>query len=251
MPKPIKEVLMPDEARRLEEIQSDMEDPHRGAILEIPLHIECDVDGSSVKAVTYESPTNPYEYMCYLGKERPRKPTDQELYERRARHLVHGSERSHILVHELKIRTEHIIRHKWFLSEIEKDDVGFILASACWLKQFSEEFYAKSEEDYRKHGKDFEWTGMERAVVIAAPNTKGEKAHYVLVRKSDLMYESNIAQYAGGVARPNSDINKTAGIAREKLTEIYQTEHFCLLNDPKPFEYRRGGVQSLNPPAPQ
>jgi len=250
MPKPIRDILMPDEARRLEEIQSDMGDPHLGAILENVLHIECGVDESSVKVVTYESPTNPYEYIRYIGREQRRKPTDEELYERRAQHLVHGSERKHIIMHELKIRTEHIIRHKWFLSEIEKYDVGLILASACWLKQFSEEFYAKSEEDYGKHGKDFEWSGMERAVVIAAPNKKGEKAHYVLVRNSDLMYEANIAQYAGGVARPNSDINKTAGIAREKLTEIYQTEHFCLLNDPKPFEYPRGDVQSLNPPAP-
>jgi len=229
MPKPVQELLTPDEVNRLEKIQNDMRDPHLGAVLENVLHIECGIDGSNVKVTTYESPTNPYEYVRYIG-EAGQKPSDQELYERRAQHLLQGGEREHILIHELKIRTEHIIQHKWFLSEIEKYDVGLVLASACWLKQFSDEFYKKSEEDYEKQGKEFGWKGMERAVVIAAPNKKGDKAHYVLVRKSDLMYEENIAQYAGGVARPNLDINEIAGIARKKLTNIYQTEHFCVLN---------------------
>ena len=229
MVKRIGEVLASNELERIEELQRDMRDYHLGTILDNVLHIECNADGQKITVKTYESAAGVYSYMLFLEEEKRKRPTETELRKIRAEYIRKEGKRESIVRNETRLRNQELIRHKWLLSEREGYDVGIPVSFGHWLKGYSDDFYAESERHHSEEGLPLRLFGMERAIVIGAPNKEGRKSHYVLVRRKDLLGEESFAQYQAGIASGKDSASK-AKTARRKLTELHETEHFCILD---------------------
>jgi len=237
MVKTIEEVLAPEEIANIRLMQDDMKDVLLGRFLENVLHLECNADPNceEVRLITYESLKNPYlqliPYKNVLNA--PKRADENELLERRKKHKEFYPGRRHeIVLDELKVREHDILVHKYFLSQRMEKDVGIVMASAHWLKSVSSEFYSLSTLQHKQMDMGFEWEGMEKAVVIAAPNKQEKEEHYVIVMQGDISLEENIAQYTGGIYDTDTKTIRKhlAEIAREKITELHRTNQFCILS---------------------
>ena len=207
----IDEVLTPKEIGDIEAMQEEMEDIHKGRFLKNVLHIECvlDPDCKEVHLEIYESLKNPYLRLIPYKTvaETPKRANERDLFERRKRHKTEFVARRHeIVLDEIKIRGEDILAHKYFLSEREGYDVGLVVASVHWLKTESYRFYALSTLQHKQLDIGFELEGMEKAVVIAAPNKQKQENHYVIVMHQDIALEENIAQLTSGMYKSDTKI---------------------------------------------
>jgi len=214
MSKTIEEVLTAEEIESIRKIEEEMRDNRTGNILEKIIHIECKTADEGVEVMTVETTKNPYEHLIYHAKERPIERTHEEL--RKLRLGLFKSLRGRILKQELHYRAEDIKFHKWHLSQRMGYDVGIVVAAAHWLKDISPDYYSQSQEDYARVGINFEWIGAEKAVVIEAPNKKGEEIRLVLIIYDDLFKEESFAQVTAGVANVN-DMKRTKIVGAKTL----------------------------------
>jgi hypothetical protein len=236
MAKSIDEVLNKEEMLRIEEIKNEVTDISQARIIDNVSHIECNAFGCSVKVATYTSVDNPYLHTMKKSGVRkiPQRMDENELFEKRKNHAdVLKGDRHKIMIDELHLRSHDIDVHKYFLSERMQWDVGWFYSTAHWLVDISTEFYDLSSIQHKKLGIDFDWKAMERAVVIAAPNSCN-KPNYVFAMKRDELVEDLFAQYAGGVVDAKSqqaDFEK-ARLFREHMDGLCK-KYFCLLDSKK------------------
>ena len=227
----INEVLDEEERKRIHEIEEDIPEANSARILENVMHIECIAPSKDVAIATYISLRSYYAHVKIRGTkyfDLPEIPNEDDLKKRRQDHHVFGSRRHEILLDELKIRTDDILAHKWYLSEAEGADVGLVKAAAHWLRSVSPEFYARSKAHHAECRMDFEWMGMEKAVCICAPNQQGLPACYTIVRERDIHYEERLTQLGGGLSA-RKDSEETGASARQKFIELEHTKHFFVL----------------------
>jgi len=237
MVKSIEEVLTNEELSQILRIERDMQDIYHARLLGNVLHIECEIIGDEICVELYPSLRNPYlrRIPSKRVKEIPERKDEKELYERRGRHKIEFVGRRHeIVLDEIRMRNHDIEVHKYFLSEKEGYDVGWIIAAAHWLKEISPSFYILSKRHHQQLEVDFEWKGMERAVGIVAPNREGMEKYYCIAMKNDFSVEERFAQAGGGIMKV-VDKNKyevdveRAAKARAKLNEMC-SKYFCILN---------------------
>jgi len=229
----IKKVLTSEELGQIIRIGYDIRSVYEASLLENVLHIECKIIGDSIKVELYPSLKNPYLKRIPSRKigETPERVDKDELYEKRKRHKTEfEGRRWETVLDEIRIRNHDIGVHKYFLSEAEGYDVGWIQAAAHWLKEHGKGFYDLSKEHHEELGMDFEWKGMERAVGVAAPNREGKQTYYVIVRNEDFSIEEHFAQFCGGVIDPHTmDVDsEKATIVRGELDKLC-TKYFCIL----------------------
>lgn len=230
MVKSIDEVLTLSELGELRHIEGVLGDLSKAHILENVSHIECSVKEGVISVTLYHSLVNPYLYVSHRKKENYPVTTDL-IKNIRSRYAQFSADRQRILLNELRLRTHDVEEHKWFLSERMGYNVGLVVASAHWLRDISTAFYAQSKEHCQAHDIDFEWSGMEKSIVIQAIHEGDAYSHCVLVLRSDIMLEENMAQGSGGVIGPTA--TKTyvrAKAARAQLTAMYAAEHVYILD---------------------
>ena len=229
----INKVLTSEELCQIVRIGYDIRSVYEASLLENVLHIECEIVGRDINVELYPSLKNPYLRRIPSRKieEIPERVDEDELFEKRGGHKTEfEGRRWEIVLDEIRMRNHDIDVHKYFLSEEEGYDVGWIQAAAHWLKEHGSGFYDLSKEHHEKLEVDFEWKGMERAVGITAPNREGKRTYYVVVRNEDFSIEEHFAQFCGGVVDPHTmDVDfEKAAIVREKLEELCNN-YFCLL----------------------
>lgn len=232
MAKPIDAVLTGEELARINQIQSDITDCGAAAIVENVSHIMCDAKDCSVSIHTYASLNNPYLNRISTQKLlRPiRRRDEDELMKKREAHKACADRRDHVMRDELALRTYDILVHKYFLSQDAGTDVGLVVAAAHWLKDISGGFYDLSHRQHHEMGVNFAWKGMERAVVIQAPN-KHNLEYFIVVMERDFFVEELLAQATGGVLDPATgtvDMQK-AESARARIDEMCG-QYFCILH---------------------
>ena len=229
---PIKKVLTAEEIAQILRISYDMIDVYHAGLLENVLHIECEIKDEDITVELYPSLRNPYLMRIPSPRETqeaPQRIDEGDLYEKRKKHKIEFASRRHeIVLDEIRMRNHDIEVHKFFLSQAEGYDVGWLVAAAHWLKTYGPGFYDLSKKHHQQLGMDFEWKGMERAVGIVSQNREAEKIHYVVVRSMDFSIEEHVAQWAGGVIdnRTKEMDEKKAAKVREKLNELC-AKYFC------------------------
>jgi hypothetical protein len=247
MVKPTRKVLTPSELEDLGKIEDSVADTGRAEIVRTVEHIECIILGDVVTANVYSSQRPVYkeifrEFEAEVERAReveriarmPPKKREMELFFRRIGHSrEYGRRMQEWIVLEAGIREEEINAHKWFLSQREGKDVGIYVASAHWLKEYSESFCALGKRHYASFGLDFELEGMERAVVINAPGKHGGQFYSVLVLNSDLFKEEMAAEKAAGLVKMacegNPKFGETASRLRYELLKAEEAMHVCVL----------------------
>jgi hypothetical protein len=241
------EVLTREEKKKLQRYYRQLKNPQEAKILENVMHIECIPKKSRVFVRTFVSLRSPYDLILprhsHKATEAPERPDEMDLFDRRRKHKeLYDVRRHEYLLDELRIRTEDILAHKWYLSEKMSEeldepdyDSGIFIAAAHWLKEEADKFYKLSEDQHTAAGSDFEWEAMERAVVISGVTKRGKESLYVIVKQKDLICEENAAQLAGGVIDHDSrELNlDRAQQAREKFSKMHTTKHFCILKSYK------------------
>lgn len=147
------------------------------------------------------------------SKKRIKQSIDKRYFRRRKRFIEENAKpikREKILEEELKIRTNDIQDHRWFLyqemhqpgkklygklSEYGDDISGVYLtiAVAHWVKEQGRIFYERAAEHYKDIGIGFKWNAnMERAVVLETIN--GDIKHYPILCRQALINEAFPAQ---------------------------------------------------------
>jgi len=231
MAESIKSVLTTEELGRLNQFQGDITDRNAVMIVENVSHIACDAKDYSVSIHTYTSLNNPYlnristqKLLCPI-----RRRDEDELRVKRDKHRAYTERRDHIIRDELALRTYDVLAHKYYLSQDAGGDVGLMIAAAHWLKNVSGGYYDLSHRQHHDLGINFAWKGMERAVIISAPN-KSNLEYFIIVMERDFFVEELLAQATGGVldaATGTVDLQKAA-ITRTRIDEMCG-RYFCIL----------------------
>ena len=188
MVKSIDAVLTAPEIAELHQIEEVLGDLGKASILENVLHIECSVNQTGLLQVgLYTSINNPYQFAFQrVKKYHPLvSSASPEIYSSPV--PFSAAARQRILRTELSLRTCDIQLHKFFLSEKTGRDVGLVVASAHWLKDVSSNFYRLCKIRSPPYVADFDWWGMEKALVIQAPHYAGGSSPCVLLLKNDLI----------------------------------------------------------------
>ncbi|MEM7813438.1 MAG: hypothetical protein QW548_00885 [Candidatus Aenigmatarchaeota archaeon] len=214
----------------LRQFEAEMHDPHLGRLVENVKHIGCSASDEIVVVMSYESLQNPH-YSLFLLKDRPDIPTPEELKSMRLESSL-LEERERILAAELRNRTSHIAAHKYFVSETMGYDVGLVMGAAAWLAEYGESFYQQCDAHYAEIGSPFRWDGMEKAVLIAAPNKRNEEVHFAIAKYQDLVWEENLAQATGGVLKSPRALGAKA---RTEFSKLHRVERICILGAPDSF----------------
>ena len=231
MAKTISDVLNERELEKIAQMESDMRDIRLAKLLDNVLRIDCSLYADKVVVATYKSLNSPFMHVYRKSvavKAAPKKPDEELLLKKRAGHRKSITRRHMMLLDELRIRANDILVHKWYLSESESYDVGIVKASAHWLKEAAPVFYEQSESHHKELGINFVWNGMEKSVCIAASNKQGNESYYVLVMSGDLLFEENLAQVGSGLFM-NKELEEKAKAVRGKLTQLHETQYFCIL----------------------
>ena len=238
MAKRIDEVLSRRDLSQLIKLSYDMRSVYEARILENVLHIECE-NADDITVLLYPSLRNAYALRLPSKNltKIPRRKDAKKLYERREKHSEFTVRRHETVLDEIRIRNHDIEVHKHYLSEREGYNVGWLVASAHWLKRYGSGFYDLSKKQHQDLGIKFEWKGMEKAVGIVAPNKEGIKTYYVVVRSDDFAGEERYAQACGGamkvLGKEKFDIDVDMSIKiRLKLEALYD-KYFCILGRKK------------------
>ena len=164
----------------------------------------------------------------------PRRKDKNELYKKRKSHVDNKGRRHETLLDEIRMRNHDIEVHKHYLSEAEGYNVGWLVASAHWLKRYGPGFYDLSKKQHQKLGIDFEWKAMEKSIGIVALNREEVETYYVVVRSEDFSPEEHYAQACGGamkvLGKEKYDLDfDMATKLRPKIEELCK-KYFCILN---------------------
>jgi hypothetical protein len=247
MASPIDHVLTLEDITKVKAIESDMQDISSVKLfIESVPHLECRVNGDDIETGQYESLRSPFLYSVPFQNEEPvkrvqRREDEKNLYKLR-KNLIrrHNKKRWEILKEELGLRVNEISSHRYYLGEelckrgVRADyDTGIVMASACWLAEYSVEWYTLCMRQYKKAGFNFEFKGMERGVDILAPDKNGNEKHYVLVMRQGFTEEERAAQTASvlKVVKPGEysvDAEK-AKKARDGLNRLETEKVICVL----------------------
>lgn len=207
-------------------------------------HIECDISGDVPKIEIQPMWANPYvlginggpgSISVKLGR-----ASYGELFEKRKETLdilvgsgrngnLSVSDRGELFKVEFGFRRKDLDVHKFYLSESAGFDVGIVIASAHWLRTVGSDFYADSEEHYRRLGVSFKWEGMERTVGLTAKDKSRNPIMYAVGCSVDFYREENLAQLFGGCFDAGDRICE---LTRERLKVLHDSRYLCVLDNP-------------------
>lgn len=238
MVKYLDDVLSDEDTAKVEEWQREITDLGSIAIIEKPKHIEIFSSKKGVETTSFTSLRNIYARA--LGHKHKRgyhavldrlRRSEKRLLERRSVHSDCKGRRHEILYDEMHIRSEDIRIHKGIVEKEEGYDFGLFIFPH-WLRYVSKDFYELSDEQNEELDLDFEWAGLEKAIVVMWPTAVSHN-YCVFVGRGDLLLEENLAQFAGGVGRDdkNGSHYEKCEVAREQLERLEESEHFVILED--------------------